>query len=515
MTGARTTRYDALVVGGGHNGLVAATLLAQAGRSVLVLERRDELGGAAVSHAPFPGVDVSVSQFSYLVSLWPAELSRLLGIRTELRRRPFGAYAPDRDRGVLIGPDAERTARMMADATGDDRAFAVWRRFHERLERLAGRVFPTLLEPLRSRADLRRLIDDEDAWTAVFEEPLSETLRGSFASGLLRGVVATDALIGTFASLDDPQLRQNRCFLYHVIGNGTGRWDVPVGGMGALSHQLATAARAAGAELRTRSEVVSVASDGTTAEVSCADGKRFQGRHVLAGVAPAALDRLMGEGTAADPVEGAQLKINLLLSRLPRLRDKTVTPEEAFAGTFHVNESYEELQSAYEQAVQGEIPEHPPADVYCHSLTDPTILSAELRSGGAQTMSVFALHMPARLFAQRPEERRDEAVAATLRSLNSVLAEPIEGCLWQDAEGRPCLEAISPADLERELAMPGGHIFHRDLSWPFAESEDEVGRWGVETGCPNVWLCGAGARRGGGVSGIPGHNAARAVLAQR
>ena len=104
------------------------------------------------------------------------------------------------------------------------------------------------------------------------------------------------------------------------------------------------------------------------------------------------------------------------------------------------------------------------------------------------------------------------AVAASLRSLDSVLAEPIEDCLLRGPAGTPCLEALTPPEIEAELGMPRGHIFHRDLAWPFAESDDEVGAWGVETEHANVWLCGAGARRGGGVSGIPGHNAARAVL---
>ena len=123
------------------------------------------------------------------------------------------------------------------------------------------------------------------------------------------------------------------------------------------------------------------------------------------------------------------------------------------------------------------------------------------------TLTLFGLHMPARLFAN--SDAKERAVAATLRSLNSALGEPIEDCLLG-------LEAVTPPELEAELGMPGGHIFHRDLAWPFAESEEDLDptrpRWGVETAHPNVWLCGAGARRGGGVSGIPGHNAARAVL---
>jgi phytoene dehydrogenase-like protein len=185
-----------------------------------------------------------------------------------------------------------------------------------------------------------------------------------------------------------------------------------------------------------------------------------------------------------------------------------VEPEVAFAGTFHVNESYGQLQTAYSEAAAGRIPATPPCELYCHSLTDPSIVPA-----GAHTLTLFGLQMPARLFAEDPERAKRAAVRATLESVSSVLAEPLEDCLARDADGAPCLEAITPPELESGLAMPGGHIFHRDLTWPFAESEQEIGRWGVETRHPNVWLCGAGARRGGCVSGIPGHNAARAVLA--
>lgn len=220
-----------------------------------------------------------------------------------------------------------------------------------------------------------------------------------------------------------------------------------------------------------------------------------------------------GDTTRGATPEGSQLKLNMLLERLPRLRDPGTGPETAFAGTFHVNEGYEQLELAYRLGAAGRIPELPPCEAYCHSLTDPSILSNELRSAGAHALTVFVLHMPARLFAGPGAGRsKREAVAATLRSVNSVLAEPLEECLLTGADGAPCLEALTPVELEAQLAMPGGHIFHRDLSWPFAEGEAEVGTWGAETEWPNVWLCGAGARRGGGVSGIPGHNAARAVL---
>jgi phytoene dehydrogenase-like protein len=232
---------------------------------------------------------------------------------------------------------------------------------------------------------------------------------------------------------------------------------------------------------------------------------------VLFGAAPYELARLTGATEPQRP-EGSQLKVNLLLERLPRLRETGVAPELAFAGTFHANETASQLQQAYERAAAGELPDPVPCEAYCHSLTDPTILAPELRARGVQTLTVFALHMPARLFAADPEGARERALAATLASLDSVLAEPLSDCVMRDADRRPCIDARSPLDLERELRMPGGHIFHRDLSWPFAEDESEAGGWGVETEVPSVLLCGAGARRGGGVSGIPGRNAAMAVL---
>ena len=486
-------RFDAIVIGGGHNGLVAATLLGRAGRSVLVLERGQCLGGAAVSGRIFPGLDARVSRFAYLVSLFPAGLLQDLGLRVELRRRAVSSYTPKGNSGLL--GDGDRPARLTALT-----------------ERVARRVFPTLTEPLMTREEMRRRVGDHESWEALFERPLSELLEATIDDDTLRGVVLTDATIGTFAPADDPGLRQNRCFLYHVIGNGNGRWDVPVGGMGAVSEALVRAALDSGATLRTEAEVTAIRTDGRHAQVVCDDGGAYECTHVLCGAAPTVLAQLLDEDSPAPHPEGSQLKLNMLLRRLPRLRDTAVTPEQAFAGTFHVNESYTQLQQAYQDAAAGRIPSTPPCELYCHSLTDHSILAPELRRAGFQTLTLFGLHMPARLFASDPERAKREAVKATLASVNAVLAEPLEDCLATAADGTPCLEAHSPADLEHELGLPGGHIFHRDLSWPFADSAEESGTWGVETAYPNVWLCGAGARRGGGVSGIPGHNAARAVL---
>jgi len=192
-------------------------------------------------------------------------------------------------------------------------------------------------------------------------------------------------------------------------------------------------------------------------------------------------------------------------------------PEAAFGGTFHINESYDQLQQAFEQASAGLIPNPLPCEIYCHSLTDPTILSKDLQAQGAQTLTVFALHTPHSLLEGKDNEDMRRALTQTvLESLNSVLAEPIEDLLMLDENGKPCIETKTTKDLEDELRLPKGNIFHGALEWPFLE-DDELNltpaqRWGVSTNIPNVFVCGSGARRGGAVSGIAGHNAAMAVL---
>ncbi|MGW0132078.1 phytoene desaturase family protein [Streptomyces sp. NPDC003299] len=520
MSGARAHRsFDAVVVGGGHNGLVAAAYLARAGRSVLVLERLAHTGGAAVSTRPFAGVDARLSRYSYLVSLLPDKIVRDLGLDLRLRTRTVSSYTPavrdGRATGLLVGGGEERTREAFARLTGGEREYAAWRRFYGMTGRVAERVFPTLTEPLPTREELRRRVDDADAWRMLFEEPIGVAIEEHFADDLVRGVVLTDALIGTFADAHDPSLKQNRCFLYHVIGGGTGAWDVPVGGMGALTDALAAAARAAGAVLATGHEAVRIDTDGRSAEITyrTADGEGVAAaRHVLVGASPQALAELTGDAPP-EPAEGAQLKVNMLLRRLPRLRDGAVDPREAFAGTFHIAEGYGELAAAHAEAAAGRLPTAPPSEIYCHSLTDPSILAPELVAQGYQTLTLFGLHTPARLFARDHDAVREHLLKATLAQLDAHLAEPLADCLATDADGRPCIEAKTPLDLERDLRLPGGNIFHRELSWPHAQ--DGTGRWGVETRHANVLLCGAGAVRGGGVSGVPGHNAAMAVLEQQ
>ncbi|MFD6698568.1 MULTISPECIES: phytoene desaturase family protein [unclassified Microbacterium] len=538
MPDDKTPDYDAVIVGGGHNGLTAAAYLAQAGCRVLVLERDDHVGGAAVSAQAFEGVDARLSRYAYLVSLLPQRIIDDLGLDISLVRRRYSSYTPDPldpTRGLLVdrAADAEGARADFARAGVTASDLAAWDEFSDETRRIAEALFPTLTEPLPTRAAAKALLGDDEVWDAFIERPLGATIDARFRSDLVRGVVATDGLIGTFTSLDDPALDANRCFLYHVIGGGTGDWDVPVGGMGAVSGEIARAAASAGATVLTGAEALSVvpASEAGLATVQYRhDGelRTVAARTILSNVAPAVLDRLLGDAAAIDRPgfadgaavvrpEGAQAKVNLFLTRLPKLRDETVATEAAFAGTFHINELGVQLQAAFERAEAGELPDPMPCEIYCHTLSDRTILGESLRDTPAQTLTLFGLHVPDRLVDRiGNDELRDRIRTAVLASLNSVLAEPIEDVLAIDATGKPCIEVKTTRDLEEALAMPGGNIFHGPLSWPWAEDDAELGtpaqRWGVATRFPDVLLCGSGAVRGGAVSGIGGHNAAMAVL---
>ncbi|HEX2892809.1 MAG TPA: NAD(P)/FAD-dependent oxidoreductase [Marmoricola sp.] len=522
---ARRDRYDVVVVGGGHNGLTGAAYLARAGLSVLVLERLDHLGGAAVSAEAFPGTGVRLSRYSYLVSLLPESIARELDLGVELRSRATASYSPvlrdGRHTGLLVEhEEGDATRGSFRALTGSDREYDAWRAFYADVAKLAAKVAPSLTEPLVTARQMADGLDPE-VWSGLVERPLGELIEQRFTDDLVRGVVATDALIGTFASLHDASLSQNRCFLYHLVGNGTGEWRVPVGGMGAVTDALAAAASAAGAELVTSAGVSSISADDDGAEITWHDGQRQHGVRagvVLANVAPWVLPILMGSEpeTEAKPV-GSQLKINLLLSRLPRLKSGD-DPTRAFAGTFHVAEEYSSLERAWREASAGRLPEQPPGELYCHSLTDPSILG-DLAGQGAHTLTYFGLHLPETLFRTDTEKRKAEAVRRAIAAIDVHLAEPLLDCVLRGPDGSPYIEAKIPQEIEADLAMPGGHIFHGDLSWPWASNREALStpaqQWGVATDHASILLCGSGARRGGAVSGLGGHNAAQAVLAAR
>ena len=520
-------RYDAVILGAGHNGLVAAAYLAKAGLSALVLEKNDYVGGATTSQRIFPDYDARLSRYSYLVSLLPEKIIRDLGLSLELRRRSIGSFTPyvtaRQHDGLLLSNANEAVSRQsIVDLTGSEAEFDRLQKFYHLARVFAGHVWDSLLEPLAAKEEFQRRFDVDDAsreaWRSLAEEPLGRAVERYLQNDLVRGLVFTDAKIGIFTHPHDPSLVQNRCFLYHVIGNRTGEWRVPVGGMGAVAHALEEAARSAGAEILTNVDLRALHFNGRKQTVDFhIDGRpeTVDAHFLLVNFGRNVLAKFTGNPYLPDGAdEGSVFKMNMLLRRLPKLKSK-LSPAEAFAGTFHSDEGYEQMQRSYEQAARGELPEKTPCEVYCHTLTDDTILSPPLREQGYQTLTLFGLDTPYSLFQKDNVTMRQRAERAFIDSVNQWLEEPLEDCLARASDGSPCRESKSPVDIEEALGMYHGNIFQDAPTFPFTERQERVGAWGVETEFENVFLCGSSALRGGAVSGIPGHNAAMKVLAAR
>ena len=507
-------KYDAIIMGAGHNGLIAASYLAKAGKSVLMLEAADEIGGATASVKAFKEYEARLSRYSYLVALLPDQIVKDLALNFETLSRDVSSFTPyikdGKDCGLHISRIWDKeTEESFKELTGSDLEGIAWQEFYSDVEKFAQKMAPTFLKPLLTRSEMKAHIGQDKTWEFLVEKPMSEIINAQFKNDLVRGVVLTDALIGTFVSADS--IQSNICFLYHLMGNGTGEWKVPRGGMGALVKELERVATSLGVHIKTSSEVTQISSSGNGVSVQTTSGQSYEAEYLLSNAAPAHLDRILGKKTK-DSLTGSQLKINMLLKALPRLKSGA-DPEKAFAGTFHINESYVQLEDAYATAKNGHIPEHAPSEMYCHTLTDPSILSEDLASKGFHTLTLFGLHTPAELFEKDNAHAKSIAQKRCLDALNAYLVDPIESVLAANSDGSLCIEVKSPLDLEKDVRLPGGNIFHRDLSFPFKEEgDDQV--WGVETADPRIFICGAGAQRGGGVSGIPGHNAAMAVLAK-
>jgi len=497
----KAKKYDVTIVGGGHNGLVAATYLAKAGKSVVILEANPEIGGATQSVQAFEGFDAHLSRYSYLISLLPDTIVSDLGLSFECISREVSSYTPYADKGLYVSRQwDEKTAASFNELDPTGAEAQAWQQFYSEVADFAHKIAPTLLQPLMTRSELKAHINLNKAWDYLVEQPIGAEIDKRFKNDVVKGVVLTDALIGTFASAYD--LQANICFLYHLMGNGTGEWKVPVGGMGALVKELIRAATDLGVEIKVNSKVDSIVSDQSGVAVRTESGDVYQSDFLLSNAAPAVLAKLRGK-SKPESLDGSQLKINILLKRLPQLKSG-IDPRLAFAGTFHANETFSQLEQTFTDAKSGVMPAKMPIEMYCHTLSDPSILSPDLQAAGYQTLTIFGLHTPASLFDADNDAARDVALASALSSVNEYLAEPIEDVI-------AAIEVKTPLDIEAAIALPRGNIFHKDLSMPFRE-DGSAPSWGVETDDPRIFICGAGAIRGGGVSGIPGHNAAMAVL---
>ena len=497
-----TKKYDVVIVGGGHNGLVAGTYLARAGKSVVILEANPEIGGATQSVRTFPEFDANLSRYSYLVALLPDAIVQDLGLNFECISREVSSYTPYENKGLYVSRIWDQKTEesfLELDPTGAEGT--AWQQFYAEIAEFAQRIAPYMLKPLMSRSELKAAIGMPEVWDYLIEKPIGEEIEKRFTNDLVKGVVLTDALIGTFTSAFE--LQANICFLYHLIGNGTGEWKVPRGGMGALVKELQRVATSAGVEIRTEAKVASISSSPALVTTTLQSGEIIESDYLLSNAAPQVLAQLRGK-QKPESRDGSQMKINILLKSLPQLKSG-IDPRLAFAGTFHANETFSQCEQVFSDAKAGHMPTKLPIEMYCHTLSDPSILSEELQAAGYQTLTLFGLHTPASLFDADNDAARDEALKSALASLNEFLVEPIENVI-------AAMEVKTPLDIEKAIALPRGNIFHKDLSFPFREDGSNPS-WGVETDDPRIFICGAGAVRGGGVSGIPGHNAAMAVLA--
>ena len=497
-----TKKYDVVIVGGGHNGLVAGTYLARAGKSVVILEANPEIGGATQSVRTFPEFDANLSRYSYLVALLPDAIVQDLGLNFECISREVSSYTPYENKGLYVSRIWDQKTEesfLELDPTGAEGT--AWQQFYAEIAEFAQRIAPYMLKPLMSRSELKAAIGMPEVWDYLIEKPIGEEIEKRFTNDLVKGVVLTDALIGTFTSAFE--LQANICFLYHLIGNGTGEWKVPRGGMGALVKELQRVATSAGVEIRTEAKVASISSSPALVTTTLQSDEIIESDYLLSNAAPQVLAQLRGK-QKPESRDGSQMKINILLKSLPQLKSG-IDPRLAFAGTFHANETFSQCEQVFSDAKAGHMPTKLPIEMYCHTLSDPSILSEELQAAGYQTLTLFGLHTPASLFDADNDAARDEALKSALASLNEFLVEPIENVI-------AAMEVKTPLDIEKAIALPRGNIFHKDLSFPFRE-DGSTPSWGVETDDPRILICGAGAVRGGGVSGIPGHNAAMAVLA--
>jgi len=524
----KKARYDVVILGAGHNGLVAASYLTRSGLSVLLLEKNNYIGGATTSQQVFPDYDARLSRYSYLVSLFPEKIIRDLGLNLPLRRRTTGSFTPyardGRHHGLLLSNVSEETsAQSMFELTGNRTEHEQMKKFYHLSRVFAEHTWDSMLEPLVAKEEFKRRFENDpadagrEAWRSLAEEPLGRAIERYLHDDLVRGLVLTDAKIGVFTHPHDPSLVQNRCFLYHLIGNKTGEWKVPVGGMGALARELEETARRGGAEFLTKVELTEIDLAGGKKTVAFQhDGKsgNVEARFLLVNFGRNVLAKYSGRPwQPKGEDEGSVFKINMLLRRLPKLKATEYPAVDAFRGTFHSDEGYEQMSASYEQAAKGRLPEKTPCEVYCHTLTDDSILGPDLRRQGFHTMTLFGLDAPYSLFAKENDAMRTCAEKKFLESMNQWLEDTLEDCLAVARDGSLCLESKSPVDIEESLGMYHGNIFHDAPTFPYAEKKEQAGTWGVETEFENVLLCGSSAQRGGAVSGIPGHNAAMKVLA--
>jgi len=498
------SHYDSLIIGAGHNGLVAAAYLARAGRRVLVLERREIVGGAAVSEAVWPGW--TVSSASYVCSLLHPRIIADLDLRArgyDAYRKEPASFTPLLDgRSLLLGSDEATNTHEITAFNPHD--VAGYEAFDAEATSLGSQLADIFDE---NDEDAMRL---DDATLATLHESAATLVERHVRTPVLQATLATDGLIGTYAGPRDAGTAY--VLAHHYAGRALGRqgaWGYVRGGMGAISRAIADAALANGAEIVTSTHVARIlVRDGGVYGVALEDGREYTAAAVLSNADPVTTFKTLVDShdlpeeitgkLARWQCEGAALKLNLALGELPNFTARpgtTVQPHHR--ATIHVAPSIAYLQTAHDDARTFGASSEPMLECFMQTPTDPA-----LAPPGKHLLSIFAQYYP--------YDRADGAWTAAKRN---AAADAIIALLARYApniaDAVEARQLLAPPDLEARFGLYKGHIFHGELLPGQILGE----RFHTRTPLRNLYLCGSGAAPGGCVSGIPGMRAARAVLA--
>jgi phytoene dehydrogenase-like protein len=530
--GQAVTGYaDVVVVGGGHNGLVAAAYLARAGLKTVVCERRDVPGGAAISEHPF-GPDYTITSLSYVVSLLPPDLVRDLQLgQYGYHVYPQGPYfAPRRDGRYLRLPDnpVQRRAEIAKFSARDADAYPRYESYLAGLGRVLGPLLHQIPPRLGSRrpADLLRQaqlaaqlrsLDERGVVdvTRLLTDSIADLVEGYFESDAMRGVLSVSGVIGTWAGPRSAGTAY--VMLHHHIGETggqSGAWGFPRGGMGAVSGALARAARMFGAQVRTGAEVARIRTLGGRVEgVTLASGESIDAPVVVTTAHPQiSFLRLMDPselpgGFVAD-IRGwrsrsGTVKINLALDRLPVFSAYPDPDPSVYGGTIVLAESLDDIENAFQQAVSGRPAELPFADICIPSVFDDSLAPAS-----KHVMSLFTQWVPCGYASGSFSAELEAYADRVLARLDAVAPGFTDSVLHR--------QVIGPHQMQEEYGLIGGNIFHGELSLgQMFHARPAAGYADLRTPVRGLYQAGSATHGGGGVTGIPGRNVVRQILADR
>ena len=521
--------YDLIIVGGGHNALVTAAYVARAGVKVLVLERRELLGGACVTEELWPGYKVSTA--AYVNSLLRPEIIRDLDLKRHgfkmLPRNP-SSFTPFPDgRSLMLGPNKAMTHREISKFSANDAAALP--KYEAMLERVAAFIEPTLIQTppnpwsfnpknLLQLAKLglgfAKLGTDGQKAIEILTGAATPILDRWFESEQLKVTLATDAIIGAMASPSMPGTAY--VLFHHVMGECDGIrgvWGYVRGGMGGISNAIASAALEAGAEIRTSSEVSRIlVKNGEAAGVVLKDGTEIGARRVASGADAQVtfLKLLGGKDLPDDFVEAvrnidyssASLKINISLSELPDFKAiPGTTAGLQHRGTIHISPTMNYIERAYDNAKYGCPSEHPIIEA-----TIPSVLDDTLAPRGHHVMSMFTQYFPYKLAPGLSLQEEKEKYAERCFDLMSEYAPNFR----RSVIGR---QVLAPTDLEKRFGLTGGNIMQGSMSLSSLSFMRPVpGYADYRTPIRGLYMCGAATHPGGGVMGACGYNAAREIL---